>query len=257
METNLNCDLGETSIHHSAENDPELMKLINTANIACGFHAGDEETMKKTVDLAIKHNVSIGAHPSFADKENFGRKRINLSKNEIKKLILDQIQILSEISESRGLSLTHVKPHGALNNMACEDYELSFTIGQTIKEFNRELIFMVLPETEMEKAGKDLDLKIACEIFADRNYEDNGRLVSRDQTYALKSDVIEATQNIINMLNDKAILCYSGKRIPCQIDTICVHGDGENAVEIVRNIKNNLEKAGLTFKPLSKLNKFN
>ena len=180
METNLNCDLGETSIQHSAENDPELMKLINTANIACGFHAGDEETMRKTVDLAIKHNVSIGAHPGFADKENFGRKRVNLTKDEIKKLILGQIQILSEISESRGLPLTHIKPHGALNNMACEDYELSFTIGQTIKEFNRELIFMVLPETEMEKAGKDLDLKIACEIFADRNYEDNGRLVSRD-----------------------------------------------------------------------------
>jgi UPF0271 protein len=252
METNLNCDLGETSIQHSAENDSELMKLINTANIACGFHAGDELTMKKTVDLAIKHNVSIGAHPGFADKENFGRKRVNLTKNEIKKLILDQIQILSEISESRGLSLTHVKPHGALNNMACEDYELSFTIGQTIKEFNRELIFMVLPETEMEKAGKDLDLKIACEIFADRNYEDNGRLVSRDQAHALKSDVIEATQNIINMLNDRAILCYSGKRIPCQIDTICVHGDGENAIDIVRNIKKNLEKAGLIFKPLSK-----
>ena len=257
METNLNCDLGETSIHHSAENDAELMKLINTANIACGFHAGDEETMRKTVDLAIKHNVSIGAHPGFADKENFGRKRVNLTKDEIKKLILDQIQILSEISESRGLPLTHIKPHGALNNMACEDYELSFTIGQTIKEFNRELIFMVLPETEMEKAGKDLDLKIACEIFADRNYEDNGQLVSRDQTHALKSDVIEATQNIINMLNDKAILCYSGKRIPCQIDTICVHGDGENAVDIVSNIKKNLEKAGLIFKPLSKLNKFN
>ena len=257
METNLNCDLGETSIHHSAENDPELMKLINTANIACGFHAGDEETMKKTVDLAIKHNVSIGAHPSFDDKENFGRKRINLSKNEIRKLILDQIQILTEISESKGLSLTHVKPHGALNNMACEDYELSFTIGQTIKEFDRELIFMVLPETEMEKAGRDLNLKVACEIFADRNYEDNGRLISRDKLHALKSNEIEATQNIINMLNDKAILCYSGKRIPCQIDTICVHGDGENAVGIVRSIKNNLEKAGLILRPLDKLKKFN
>ena len=257
METNLNCDLGETSIHHSAENDPELMKLINTANIACGFHAGDELTMKKTVNLAIKHNVSIGAHPSFADKENFGRKRINLSKNEIKKLILDQIQILTIISEFRGVSLTHVKPHGALNNMACENYELSFTIGQTIKEFDRDLIFMVLPETEMEKAGRELDLKVACEIFADRNYEDNGRLVSRDQSHALKSDVVEATQNIINMLNDKALLCYSGKRIPCQIDTICVHGDGKNAVDIVSNIKNNLEKAGLTLKPLNKLKIFN
>ena len=154
METNLNCDLGETSIHHSAENDPELMKLINTANIACGFHAGDEETMKKTVDLAIKHNVSIGAHPSFADKENFGRKRINLTKNEIKKLISDQIQILSEISKSKGLPLTHVKPHGALNNMACENYELSFTIGQTIKEFDKDLIFMVLPEDRNGKSRK-------------------------------------------------------------------------------------------------------
>ena len=257
METNLNCDLGETSIHHSAENDPALMKLINTANIACGFHAGDEDTMKKTVDLAFEHNVSIGAHPSFADKENFGRKRINLSKNEIKKLILDQIQILTAISESKGMSLTHVKPHGALNNMACEDYELSFTIGQTIKEFDKELIFMVLPETEMENAGRDLNLKVACEIFADRNYEDNGRLISRDKPHALKSNEIEATQNIINMLNDKAILCYSGKRIPCQIDTICVHGDGENAVGIVRSIKNNLEKAGLILRPLDKLKKFN
>ena len=257
METNLNCDFGETSVHHSAENDCELMQLINTANIACGFHAGDEKTMKKTVDLAIKNHISIGAHPSFADKENFGRKRINLTKNEIKKLILDQIQILSEISESRGLSLTHVKPHGALNNMACENYELSFTIGQTIKEFDRNLIFMVLPETEMEKAGKDLDLKVACEIFADRNYEDNGRLVSRDQSHALKTDVFEATQNILDMLNDKAILCYSGKRIPCQIDTICVHGDGKNAVDIVRNVKNNLEEAGLVFKPLNKLKIFN
>jgi len=257
MEININCDLGESSKLHSTENDPLLLEIVNSANIACGYHAGDEETMRKTVDLAIKHNVSIGAHPGFADKENFGRKRVNLTKDEIKKLILDQIQILSEISESRGLSLTHVKPHGALNNMACENYELSFTIGQTIKELNRDLIFMVLPETEMEKAGKDLNLKVACEIFADRNYEDNGRLVSRDQSHALKSDVVEATQNIINMLNDKAILCYSGKRIPCQIDSICVHGDGKNAVEIVRNIKINLEKAGLILRPLNKLEKFN
>jgi len=109
----------------------------------------------------------------------------------------------------------------------------------------------------MEKAGKDLNLKVACEIFADRNYEDNGRLVSRDQSYALKSDVVEATQDIVNMLNDKSILCYSGKRIPCQIDSICVHGDGKNAVEIVKNIKINLEKAGLILRPLNKLEKFN
>ena len=233
------------------------MKIINTANIACGFHAGDKDTMHKSIELSKKYNISIGAHPGFADKNNFGRKRIYLTKKELKKLILDQILILSKIAEKKGMKLTHVKPHGALNNMACENYELSFTIGQTIKEFDKDLIFMVLPETEMEKAGRDLNLKVACEIFADRNYEDNGRLVSREQSHALKSDVIEATQNIISMLNDKAILCYSGKRIPCQIDTICVHGDGENAVEIVRNIKSNLEKAGLVLRPLNKLEKFN
>ena len=257
METNLNCDLGETSIYHSAENDPDLMKYINTANIACGYHAGDELTMKKTVDLAIKNNVSIGAHPSFADRDNFGRKKINLTKNEVKKLVVDQIQILSKISNSSGLKLTHVKPHGALNNMACEDYELSFTIGQAIKEFDKDLIFMVLANSEMEKAGKDLELKVACEIFADRNYEDNGQLVSRNLPHALKLNVKQASQDIINMLNDKSILCYSKKRLPCQIDTICVHGDSKNAVNIVKNIKNDLEKKGFILKPLDKLRKFN
>ena len=256
METNLNCDLGETSIHHSAENDPELMKLINTANIACGFHAGDEETMKKTVDLAIKHNVSIGAHPGFADKENFGRNRIYLSKNEVKKLIYNQITILSKISESKNIKLTHVKPHGALNNMACEDYDLSITIGEAIKEYNQDLIYMVLPLTEMEKAGRKLNLKISCEIFADRNYDDRGFLISRDKSHALVTDTLIATTNVSKMLNDQSIYCYSGKRIPCNIDSICVHGDGEKAIDIVQDLKKNLSEEGFKFKPLNELKKF-
>ena len=257
MEININCDLGEKSKHHSNKYDPDLLGIVNSANVACGYHAGDEETMNQVVTISKKNGVSIGAHPSFNDPENFGRIRINLSSSEIRKLIVDQYEILQKIALLHNENVTHIKPHGALNNMACEDKDLATTIAKAINDISKDLIYLVPTGSKMELAAKTLNMKIACEIFADRNYEDNGRLVSRDQTHALKSDVIEATQNIINMLNDKAILCYSGKRIPCQIDTICVHGDGENAVDIVKNIKNNLEKAGLIFKPLSKLNKFN
>ena len=254
METNLNCDLGETSIHHSSENDAEILKLINTANIACGYHAGDEETMKKTIKLSKLNGVSIGAHPGFKDKENFGRKRINLTKNEVRKLILEQIIILSKLAELDGLKLTHVKPHGALNNMACESFELSEIIGKTIKEFDKDLIFLVLPVTEMEKAGIKLNLRIACEIFADRNYNDKGYLFSRDEPNALITDPVKASKNVLKMINDKSIYSYSGKRIRCNIDSICIHGDGINALEIIQNLKKNMKKQGIEFKPLNKLN---
>ena len=256
METNLNCDLGEKSIHHSGENDEQLMKVINTANIACGFHAGNEDTMHKTVESSKIHNVNIGAHPGFADKNSFGRKRIYLDKKEVKKLILDQILILSKIAEKKGIKLTHVKPHGALNNMACEDFELSVTIGEAIKEFNIDLIYLILPLTEMEKAAKKLNMRYACEIFADRNYEDNGLLISRNKDNALVSDPLIASKNILKMIQDKSIYCYSGKRLSCEIDSICVHGDGINAVEIVTKLKNYLQQEGFKFKPLNLLNKY-
>ena len=132
MEININCDLGESSKLHSTENDPLLLEIVNSANIACGYHAGDTRTMEKTVKISKKNNVSIGAHPSFKDLENFGRKRINLPSNEIRKLIIDQINILSEIANNQGIKITHVKPHGALNNMACEDYNLAKVISNAI-----------------------------------------------------------------------------------------------------------------------------
>ena len=159
METNLNCDMGEKSIHYDGKNDEELMKIINTANIACGYHAGNNETMQDSIQLAKENNVSVGAHPGFDDKNNFGRKRINLDKKEIKKLVIDQINVLDEIANEENWKLTHVKPHGALNNMACEDYDLSITIGEAIQECNPDLIYMVLPLTEMENAAKKLNIK--------------------------------------------------------------------------------------------------
>ena len=140
MEININCDLGEKSKHHSNKYDPDLLKIVNSANVACGYHAGDEETMNKVVEISKKNGVSIGAHPSFNDPENFGRERMNLSEKEIKKLIIDQYEILQNIASSHGEYVSHIKPHGALNNMACEDIELATILAKTIKEINKDLI---------------------------------------------------------------------------------------------------------------------
>ena len=192
MEININCDLGESSKLHSTKNDPLLLEIVNSANIACGYHAGDKPTMEKTIEISKKNKVSIGAHPSFDDKENFGRKRINLPSADIKKLIIDQINILTEVADKKGMKVSHVKPHGALNNMACEDYDLATVISESIIQVNKELIFLVPTGSQMEKAGKKLGIKIAAEIFADRNYEDDGNLVSRSKNNAMITDPVIA-----------------------------------------------------------------
>ena len=149
MEININCDLGESSKLHSTENDPLLLNIVNSANIACGYHAGDEMTMEKTIEISKKNSVSIGAHPSFKDRENFGRKRLNLSSIEISKLITVQINILSEIASTNGMKVTHVKPHGALNNMGCEDFKLANIIAKTIKDIDKNIIFLLLAISEI------------------------------------------------------------------------------------------------------------
>jgi 5-oxoprolinase (ATP-hydrolysing) subunit A len=256
MEININCDLGESSKLHSTENDPLLLNIVNSANIACGYHAGDQKTMEKTIEISKKNNVSIGAHPSFNDRENFGRKRLNLSDVEIKKLITEQINVLSKIATKKGMKVTHVKPHGALNNMACENYELAKTISETIIKINKDLIFLVPAGSEMEKAGKKLGMKIASEIFADRNYEDDGNLVSRLKKNAMITDPKIAEQHIVKMVQNQSLNCYSGKQIPCEIDSVCVHGDGQNAVKTAKQIKEGLIKSGVTLKTLDKMKKF-
>ena len=256
MEININCDLGESSKLHSTENDPLLLEVVNSANIACGYHAGDLPTMEKTIEISKKNNVSIGAHPSFKDLENFGRKRIDLPPNEIRKLVIDQINILSEIANNKGVKVTHVKPHGALNNMACENYDLAKIISKAIIQVNRELIFLVPTGSQMEKAGKKLGMKIAAEIFADRNYEDDGNLVSRLKNNAMITDPKIAKKHVIRMVENQALNCYSGKQIPCEIDSVCVHGDGASAVNTAKEIRNGLLKTGVTLNPLDKMKKF-
>ena len=256
MEININCDLGESSKLHSTENDPLLLEIVNSANIACGYHAGDKPTMEKTIEISKKNNVSIGAHPSFKDPENFGRKRLNLPIIEIKKLIIDQINILSDIASNKGMKVTHVKPHGALNNMACEDYDLAKIIAESIIVTNKNLIFLVPTGSQMEKAGKKLNLRIAAEIFADRNYEDDGNLISRKKNNAMITNPDVAKKHVIKMVETQAINCFSGKQIPCEIDSICVHGDSKNAVSTAKEIKEGLIKSGISLKPLNKLKKF-
>jgi len=256
MEININCDLGESSKFCSTENDPLLLKIVNSANIACGYHAGDKPTMEKTIKISKENSVSIGAHPSFNDPENFGRKRLNLPSDEITKLIVDQINILSNIAITSGIKVTHVKPHGALNNMACEDYELAKIISDSIIQVNKDLIFLVPTGSQMENAGKKLGMKIATEIFADRNYEDNGNLVSRSKSNAMITDPEIAKKHVIKMVENQALNCYSGKQIPCEIDSVCVHGDGQSAVKTAKQIREGLIKAGVTLKPLDKMKKF-
>ena len=256
IEININCDLGEKSKHHSNKHDPDLLKIVNSANIACGYHAGDKETMNKVVEISKKNGVSIGAHPSFNDPENFGRERMNLSSSEIEKLIIDQYEILQTISSNHGENVTHIKPHGALNNMACEDINLATILAKVIKSINPELIYLVPTGSKMEQAAKKLDMKIACEIFADRNYEDDGNLVSRKKPNALITDPELAKKHVLNMVKNQALNCHSGKQIPCEIDSVCIHGDNISSLETSKSIKKNLLDNGLNLKTLNKMKKF-
>jgi len=256
MEININCDLGEKSKHHSNKYDPDLLEIVNSANVACGFHAGDDESMNQVIQISKKNNVSIGAHPSFNDPENFGRQRINLSSKEIKKLIVDQYEILQKIADNYGTIVTHIKPHGALNNMACEDIELATTLAQTINEISKDLIYLVPTGSKMEEAAKKINMKIACEIFADRNYEDDGNLVSRKKTHALITDPNQAKKHVLTMVKNQALNCHSGKQIPCEIDSVCIHGDNKSSLATAKSIKDNLLDNGLKLKPLNQMKKF-
>ena len=256
MEININCDLGEKSKHHSNENDPDLLEIVNSANVACGFHAGDEESMNQVIKICKKNQVSIGAHPSFNDPENFGRKRLNLSSKEINKLLIDQYEILQNIANNHGENVTHIKPHGALNNMACEDIELATIIAKSIYGFNKDLIYLVPTGSKMEEAAKKFDMKIACEIFADRNYEDNGNLVSRKEPHALITDPEQAKSHVLLMVKNQALNCHSGKQIPCEIDSVCIHGDNASSLATAKSIRDNLLDNGLELKTLINLRKF-
>ncbi len=256
MEININCDLGEKSKHHSNKYDPDLLEIVNSANVACGYHAGDDKSMNQVVQISKKNGVSIGAHPSFNDPENFGRQRMSLPSSEVRQLIINQYEILQKIAQDHGENVTHIKPHGALNNMACEDIDLATTLAKAINEISKDLIYLVPTGSKMEEAAKKLNMRIACEIFADRNYEDDGNLVSRKKPHALITDPLEAQKHVLNMVKNQSLNCHSGKQIPCEIDSVCIHGDNASSLATAKSIKKNLIENGLTLKPLTKMEKF-
>ena len=256
MEININCDLGEKSKYHSNKYDPDLLEIVNSANVACGYHAGDEQTMNKIIEISKKNGVSIGAHPSFKDPENFGRERMNLSSSEIEKLIIDQYEILQKIASKHGEKVSHIKPHGALNNMACEDIDLATVLAKTIKDINKDLIYLVPTGSKMEEAAKKLDIKFACEIFADRNYEDDGNLVSRKKPHALITDPEQAKKHVLKMVQTQSLNCHSGKQIPCEIDSVCIHGDNLSSLATAKSIRDNLLENGLKLTNLNNMKKF-
>jgi UPF0271 protein len=208
------------------------------------------------VQISKKNGVRIGAHPSFNDPENFGRKRINLSSSEIRKLIIDQYEILQNIAVKNDQIVSHIKPHGALNNMACEDIELSNTLAKAIKEIDKDLIYLVPTGSKMEEAANKLNMNIACEIFADRNYEDDGNLVSRKKPNALITDPEIAKKHVLSMVQNQALNCHSGKQIPCKIDSVCIHGDNVSSLDTAKSIKKNLIDNGLKLKALNIMEKF-
>ena len=181
---------------------------------------------------------------------------MNLSSSEIRKLIIDQYEILQNIASKHGENVTHIKPHGALNNMACEDIDLATTLAKAINEIGKDLIYLVPTGTKMEEAAKKINMKIACEVFADRNYEDDGNLVSRKKPHALITNPDEAKKHMLRMVKNQTINCYSGKQIACEIDSVCVHGDNVSSLATVKSIRNNLIESGLDLKPLNKMQKF-
>ena len=208
------------------------------------------------IKTSKQNGVSIGAHPSFNDPENFGRKRLHLTSLDIKKLIIDQYMILENIAQGYNEKVTHIKPHGALNNMACEDLELATTLANTIYAIDKDIIYLVPTGSKMEVAAKKLNMKIACEIFADRNYEDDGNLVSRSKANALITDPNVAKEHVLKMVINQSLNCLSGKQIPCEIDSICIHGDNKSSLDTAKLIKQNLIDNDLKLKPLNKMTKF-
>ncbi len=246
MKVDLNSDMGEGFGPWSMGDDAALLDVITSANIACGFHAGDPDVMAQTMRLAAKNGVGIGAHPGFADLKGFGRRRLNIGSEELRNLIAYQLGAAKGMAASVGAKVRHFKLHGALSNMCSEDAALAKLCYEAALSVDPDIILMVLCETAQQKAVTELGANWAGEIFADRAYEDDATLVDRSKPGAVLHDADAAAERILAMLTEDAIIAESGKRIPAKIDTICLHGDTAEAVEMARALRAKLSAAGVT-----------
>ena len=250
IKIDLNCDLGESFGNYTLGLDLEVMPMISSANIACGFHASDPVVMAKTVAMAKEHLISIGAHPGFPDLQGFGRRNMQLSPAEIKAMMQYQIGALMAFCQANKTELVHVKPHGALYNMAAKDASMAEAICEAISEIDPNLILMGLPNSQMEIAAKKYNLSYARELFADREYEEDGSLVARSKPGAVITDENLAIARVISMVKEHKVTAITGKEIPVYGHSICVHGDGAKAVLFVKKIREAFEKEGITIAPL-------
>jgi UPF0271 protein len=245
MRVDLNADVGESFGAWSLGQDPALMKSITSANVACGFHAGDPGVMRATVALASEHGVAVGAHPGFPDLAGFGRRELQVAPRDVEDFVVYQIGALAGIAAAQGVRLRHVKPHGALFNMAVRDAALADAIARAVTMIDKEMILFGLPGSELVAAGQRAGLRTACEVFADRAYQPDGTLVSRQQPGAVIDDGETVVRRVIRMVRDQAVDAVDGSRVPLTVDTICVHGDTPGAAELAARIRAALEEAGV------------
>lgn len=236
MKIDLNCDMGE-----GLSNDAQLMPYISSANIACGYHAGDEAIMQQTVALAVRHNVSIGAHPGFNDRAHFGRTEMRLSSAEIHALVTEQVYLLQKIAAQEGAALRHVKPHGALYNMSARDESLAGTIAEAVHAVDPSLVLFGLSGSASIAAAQRVGLRTVSEVFADRTYQDDGSLTPRQQKNAMIDDEETAIAQVLQMITTGTVTSVSGRKVPIVAETICLHGDGEHALRFAEKIFHTLQ----------------
>ena len=246
----LNSDLGESFGRYTLGMDADILPLVSSANVACGYHASDPLVMNKTIAMAKEAGVRVGAHPGFPDLMGFGRRNMDVSPAEAKAYTLYQLGALDAFCKAHGVKMQHVKPHGAMYNMAGKDYALSKAICEAIYEYNKDLIVMALSGGELVHAAEDMGLKVAREVFADRAYEEDGSLVNRRKEGAMITDENEAIARVVRMIKEQKVTAITGKDIPIKADSVCVHGDGVKALAFVKKIRETLTAEGVEIVPL-------
>lgn len=239
----INCDMGE-----GMGQDEAIMPYITSANIACGYHAGDEHTIRQTIELAVAHNVTIGAHVSFFDPAHFGRREMQLPPAAITGLVTQQLVIISHIADAAGVQLRHVKPHGALYNLSAKEIEVANAIAKAVKAFDKNLVLFGLSGSFSIREAKATGLQTASEVFADRSYQDDGSLTPRSEPNALITDVNASMQQVLQMIREGTVTSVTGKQVPIIADTICIHGDGPHAAAFAKTIYQTLQQQSIALK---------
>src|SRR2546421_4245868 len=250
MRIDINSDMGESFGAYSIGHDEGLMKAITSANVAAGFHAGDPSVLRDTIRSAKKHDVAVGAHPGFPDLVGFGRRELNVTPREAEDMVLYQVAAVAGVAVAEGVNVQHVKPHGALFNMAVRNAELSAAIARAVAAFDKNLILFGLPGSEILAAGKVAGLRVAAEVFADRAYEPDGSLASRRKPGSVIHDPDAVVARAVRMVTDQTVVAIDGSVVRLEADTICVHGDTPGSDDLAARIRAGLHAAGVTVKAI-------